>query len=85
METELYFQVSSKFHTIFHSFAFHKASLSPGGAAVALSLSVLAQGQGVASWEELVLAVHNWVALQLVPSYLCWLCRGKGKAVMPDP
>lgn len=29
METQLYFQVPGKFHTIFHSFAFHKASLFP--------------------------------------------------------
>jgi len=44
IEMQLYFQVSGKFHTIFHSFAFHKASLFPGGAAVALSLSVLERG-----------------------------------------
>lgn len=83
MKKHEYFHVSGKFHILFHSFAFPKASHFPGGAALGPSLSVLTWRQGAPSQEEL--CWQRRVSLLLVPSYFCWPCGGRGKSVMPEP
>lgn len=47
LEKQLYFQVSGRFHTLFHSFAFYEALFFTGGTSVTLSWNVLAWGARV--------------------------------------